>query len=83
MKRHLYHFLLFFLPVLTSSAGADDSSHLPTKEGVAQFAEGDDTILFYGNSMIERLLEQGELGAPANCAAECRAQDSESRLDRR
>ncbi len=33
------------------------------KEGLAQLAKGDNTILFYGNSMVERLLEQGELEA--------------------
>ncbi|MDF1737940.1 MAG: sulfatase-like hydrolase/transferase [Verrucomicrobiales bacterium] len=33
------------------------------KEGLAKLAEGKDTILFYGNSMVERLLEDGELEA--------------------
>ncbi len=33
------------------------------KEGLTQLSAGDDTILFYGNSMVERLLEQGELEA--------------------
>ncbi|MFT5470483.1 MAG: azurin/lysophospholipase L1-like esterase [Verrucomicrobiales bacterium] len=32
-------------------------------QGLAQLAKRDSTILFYGNSMVERLLEQGELEA--------------------
>lgn len=50
------------------SASAADPIHLPAKQGPANgekiaLVTGDDTILFYGNSMIERLLEHGELEA--------------------
>ena len=38
------------------------------KEGLAQLKAGENTILFYGNSMIERLLEQGELEARLHLA---------------
>jgi len=33
------------------------------QEGLTQLKAGENTILFYGNSMIERLLEEGELEA--------------------
>ncbi|MDF2378161.1 MAG: ThuA domain-containing protein [Verrucomicrobiales bacterium] len=50
-----------FVPGKSAPKLTDTTSPKPGETKVAK--EGNDTILFYGNSMIERLLEHGELEA--------------------